>query len=1304
MMRKATGCFAGAALTALQTLFVLLTAAVLLATLPGRALALDPIVVSPDEERIEITARGEYYDSRGDSLQVETAPAADGMTGRISVTAKTPGTNPNWIVFALSNPTDKPIERWLTAERFTVIGSGAVWPDLDARRIEAVTPSIGYIPERIKSDRADIFRITLEPGQTITYVAELSSDRFARIFLWKTLEYELASRDRLLFNGIMLGLTGLLAIFLTAIFAANHKAIFPSAALVAWCVLAYLCVDFGFFHKLFQLRPEDNAVYRAASESAVAASLVIFLSVFLRIALWHGLIRMLFTVWIIAQLTLVAVAVIDPRLASTFARMSFLIIGAVGGGFTLFLAFRGQDRALSLIPTWILFLIWIFGAAMVLSGRLSGDITVSALVAGLVLILILIGFTVTQFAFRSLEPLYGTAPSELQLRALAVDGAGSAVWEWNARRGEIKVSPLIEAALGLRAGELSTKVDDFLKHLHPSDRDRFQLILGTMQERSWAKIRTDFRMRHADNSYRWFELEAASVPNADARALRCVGLMRDITDAKRSHDRLLHDAVHDSLTGLPNRELMLDRLGVAVMRAKSNDGASPCILFIDIDKFKSVNVSFGLVVGDSLLLTVARRLQSHLGQQDTLARVGGDQFAILLVGEHTPQDLAALAERVRRSLRAPIKIAGQEIVLTGSLGIAVYDGGEASPHDLYKEAEIAMYRAKRGGADRIEIFRPEMRADRDDRVALESDMRKALAKNQIRVLYQPIIYLPTEELAGFEALVRWEHPKRGLMNPVDFVPLAEESDLIVRLGSYVLLRAAHEAARWQRELPREENPLFVSVNVSSRQIFRQNLIQEIRHILGRNIVPKGSLRLEITESLVMENPEQATEILEWLRSAGAELALDDFGTGYSSLAYLQRFPFDTIKIDRALVQATNGSGEGAGSTIVRSIVALGHELGKKVVAEGVETPDDVGFLRSIGCQYAQGFYYGEPMSDRDVLQLLKMVRTAENKLRPRGFFRTKTKGKSKSQKPRSMTPARTPAAARQNGGLPPSDGATGGILPNSTVRPRTRPAPPPHPTAGALPPPDYGRMPPPPQPQPRNGGPPPVAASNGLPPGPPPPPGAIAMSPPPPPSARHAGPPPPATMASSEAMLAAMSGAIGGGLTTGGVRSDEPAPGETAPPPLHPAVDIPEPPKPDKTALAKQARPAPEPVAEAESAPEPQPSDEEAVDPDAMMKALRGEAGPAREDTQAKSEKTEPEARETTRGRPARKSPSRSSRRLGTAKRPTPDFSGLPPAMAQSLARLAGVPWPPEGGDGETQTLERAPDDSAPPGDGTSES
>jgi diguanylate cyclase (GGDEF)-like protein/PAS domain S-box-containing protein len=971
--------------------------------------------------------------------------------------------------------------------------------------------------------------------------------------------------------------------------------------------------------------------------------------------------------------------------------MSFLVIGAVGGGFTLFLALKGQDRALSLVPIWILFVIWIFGAAMVLTGRLSGDIVVSALVAGLVLILVLIGFTVTQFAFRSLEPLYGAAPSELQLRALAVDGAGSAVWEWNARRDEIKVSPVVEAALGLSAGELSTKVEDFVKHLHPADRDRFRLMLWTMQERTWAKMRTDFRMRHADNSYRWFELEAASVPNADARALRCVGLMRDVTDAKRAHERLLHDAVHDSLTGLPNRELMLDRLGVAVMRAKSKEGPRPCVFFIDIDKFKSVNVSFGLVVGDSLLLTIARRLQSHLGPQDTLARVGGDQFAMLLVGEQGPQELASLAERIRRSLRAPIKFAVQEFVLTGSLGLAVYDGGEGGHLDLYKEAEIAMYRAKRAGADRIEIFRPEMRADRDDRITLESDLRKALTKNQIRVLYQPIVYLPTEELAGFEALMRWEHPKRGLMSPADFVPLAEESDLIVRLGSHVLLRAAHEAARWQRELPREEDPLFVSVNISSRQIFRQNLIQEIRHILGRNIVPKGSLRLEITESLVMENPEQAAEILEWLRGAGAELALDDFGTGYSSLAYLQRFPFDTIKIDRALVQSS-GANTGAGSAIVRSIVALGHELGKKVVAEGVESPEDVGFLRSIGCQYAQGFYYGEPMSDRDVLQLLKMVRTAEHKLRPRGFFRAKSKGKKDKvrKKPAALVAARANGNGGEASASPPA--IPSAALPNSTLRQRSRPAqiqqPMPPPSPSPFPPPEFTGLPPP---SPLVGQPPLVdmdqsqsvdaplpLAGFPLPPLPPPP---LSPAPPLPPL----GMPVPDSAKSSELPpLENLQAALSNPIVLPSIElppTPPPLPMASAPPP--PAAAVPngsaEAPPLDVDSMAAALRkiPAPQPApalstslaeltssfsvptAPPVSAAAPISASAPSSDPAASVAATQSPSSPTVTTTGRTRSQTK---------RPARRAMPR---------QPVPDFAGLPPAMAQSLARLAGVPWPP---------------------------
>ena len=1011
------------------------------------ASALEAIVVNASDDRIEITAHGELYNNRGDRFQVETAAGSDGVAGRMSVSAQVPGTDPSWLVFALTNPTEQRIERWLTADRYSLVGSRALWPDLDARRIEAVTPSIGFLPEPIKSDRADVFRITLEPGQTITYVAELTSDRYARVFLWKPLAYELKVRERQLFNGVLLGLTGLLAIFLTAIFAANHKVIFPSAALVAWCVLAYLCIEFGFFHKLFNLRPEDNAVYRAAGEAAIAGSLVIFLYTFLRLGLGHSIIRMLFGVWILAQLALVAVAVVDPRLAATFARLSFLLIGAVGTISTLYLSFLGQDRAISLIPTWILFLVWIFAAAVTLTGRLSGEVAVAALIAGLVLVVLLIGFTVTQFAFRSLQPHHGSSVGEQQLQSLAVDGAGAATWEWNDRRNEVRISPIVETSLGLNSGELSTKVDDFIGHINPNDRDRFRLMLWSVQERGGGQLRIDFRLRASDNTYRWFDLEAASVETADRRSIRCVGLLRDITDVKRSQERLLHDAVHCSLTGLPNRELFVDRLSVAMQRASVGEGGRPTVLFVDIDKFKSVNNAMGLVVGDSLLLTIARRMKRHLDGHDTLSRIGGDQFAILLLSEQEPRELAALAERIRRSLRSPINIAGREVVLTGSIGIAIYDGEEESHLDLLKEAEIAMYRAKRSGADRIEIFSPQMRGERDDRVTIESDLREALQKNQIKVLFQPIVYLPTEELAGFEALVRWEHPKSGLLNPDAFVPVAEQSDLIVQLGSYVLKNSVQTLARWQKVLPRSDAPLFLSVNISNRQLMGPELISQVKQISMRSTLRPGSLRLEITESLAMSNPEQAVERMEQIHASGAEIALDDFGTGFSSLAYLERFPIDTIKLDRSFVQSSSDS-DRAQSAIVRSMVALAHELGKSVVAEGVEEPRDAAFLRSIGCEYAQGFYYGEAMSEADALELLHIICKSERKLRSQGFFRPKSKKPKEKAKPQKTDEGKEKVrvAATAGGDRAKGESARVGVAGagrNGATPPAQPPAPPP---------------------------------------------------------------------------------------------------------------------------------------------------------------------------------------------------------------------------------------------------------------------
>ncbi len=472
---------------------VALVALVLLPS--GLARAVEAIAVTPDQEKIDITAKGELYEGRGDKLQIETAPGPDGYIGRMAVQALNPGTNPGWIVFALSNPTSEPIVRWLVAPRYTLANSRVFWPELDAPRISAVTPSLGFRPEPLKSDRADMYRLNLEPGQTVTFAAEMSSPQVPRLTLWDPNAYQSKQQDRMLFNGVLLGITGLLAIFLTAIFAANHRAIFPATALIAWAVLVYFCVDFGFWNKLFPVGPDRTALYRAAAEAGLAASLVLFLYTFLRIGLWHGWIRTLFWGWIAAQFGLIVVAVVDPGLASGLARASTVAIAGVGTGLIAFLALRGQDRALSLIPSWLLLIVWLFGAAMVVLGKLSGDIVISGLVAGLVLILVLIGFTVTQFAFRSAGgPLQLGPPSLVQMKSLAVDGSGTHVFQWSAGKDQIIVGEDVERELGLDSGALNVSVDEFLQHMHASDRERFRLMLWSLQEKQGGDLLLDFRL------------------------------------------------------------------------------------------------------------------------------------------------------------------------------------------------------------------------------------------------------------------------------------------------------------------------------------------------------------------------------------------------------------------------------------------------------------------------------------------------------------------------------------------------------------------------------------------------------------------------------------------------------------------------------------------------------------------------------------------------------------------------------------------------------------------------------------------
>ena len=940
------------------------------------ARAVEAVAVRSDAAAIDLIDATEFQQTDGDRIQVSTAPGADAIVRRVEVRAREAGKN--WAVFALANSGDEQIDRLIVVPHYRMVGSGLIWPDLGQSRIVYITPSSGDPPERQDNPGADVFRITLDPGTVITFVAELRTPNLPQLYLWEPDAYKDKVNSLTLYQGIVIGIAGLLALFLTILFVVKGSMMFPAAAALGWAVLLYIGVDFGFWNKVFDMSAGAERVWRASGEAILAATLLVFLFAYLNLNRWHVRYVHITAGWLIFLGALVAIALVSPEIASGIARISLALVAVLGLALVLYLSTHGYDRAVMLIPTWLLMVVWVVAAAMTVLGLVTNDIVGPALLGGLVLIVMLIGFTVMQHAFAG--GITQGIVSDVERRALALTGAGDMIWDWDVSADRVYTSVETETALGLKAGTLDGPAAKWLDVLHPLDRDRFRATLDNVLEQRRGRVTDDFRLRTADGHYLWFALRARPVVGSDGEVIRLVGTLTDVTDFKTAEERLLHDAVHDNLTGLPNRELFLDRLDAVLSFAKTDVAIKPTVMVVDLDRFKQVNDSVGMAVGDSILLTLARRLGRVIKPQDTLARLAGDQFALILLSETGAEKVTAVAQTIRRTLRAPITFNDREIFVTGSIGMTLGDNEPQRGEEVLKDAELAMYHAKRGGGDRIEVFKPAMRARKTDRLTLESDLRRAIEREEIAILYQPIVRLEDRAVAGFEALARWNHPKLGRMSPAEFIDIAEETGLIVELGLFVLERTARQLSAWQRTL-RARQPLFASVNVSSRQLLRHDLIQDLRSVLTRSVVARGTLKLELTESVVMENPEHAAQMLQRIRELGAGLALDDFGTGFSSLSYLQRFPFDTIKIDQSFVRTT---AKGTRPVILRSIVSLAHDLGMDVVAEGAETESDAVELSQLGCEYAQGFIFGAPMTAekaRELLQPEPAIRNQEAAIR-----------------------------------------------------------------------------------------------------------------------------------------------------------------------------------------------------------------------------------------------------------------------------------------------------------------------------------
>ena len=576
-----------------------------------------------------------------------------------------------------------------------------------------------------------------------------------------------------------------------------------------------------------------------------------------------------------------------------------------------------------------------------------------------------------RYAITHQHALARLAESE-QRHALAMQGANDGLWDWDVRRDRLYFSPRWKQMLGYSEPELGDAPGEWLGRVHLDDRAALTQALEAHLSGASQHFEHEHRIQHRDGSYRWVLARGMAVRDAHGRATRVVGSQTDVTDRKQAEQRLQHDALHDALTGLPNRVLFLDRLDQAIRRAqRAHPTAAAAVLFLDLDRFKLVNDSLGHAVGDQLLIAVARRLESAVRPPDTVARLGGDEFTVLLDGVTDVHEASLVAERVHQTLRTPFDIDERELFVDASIGIALADA-DAAPDTVLRDADVAMYRAKADGKGRHAVFDARMHEQVMRRLDMETELRRAIEEQRLEVVYQPIVQAATGRIAGFEALTRWPDSNGGFVEPSEFVPIAEETGLIVPLGRWILHAACAQLAQW-RELPQGAG-LIVSVNVSHRQLADPEFGLVLAEALAATGLDPQALRLEVKENALSREPDAVHRALEHAHAQhGVRSHIDDFGTGASSLRLLHGFPGDAVKIHRALVI---GMGVEPGAfEIVKALVGLAHNLGLEVIAEGVETAAQLDHLKLLGCEFAQGFHVSAPLRPEDATALLQTVVT-----------------------------------------------------------------------------------------------------------------------------------------------------------------------------------------------------------------------------------------------------------------------------------------------------------------------------------------
>ena len=563
--------------------------------------------------------------------------------------------------------------------------------------------------------------------------------------------------------------------------------------------------------------------------------------------------------------------------------------------------------------------------------------------------------------------------------ALAVRGANDGLWDWDLVADSIDFTPRWKSMIGYQEEEIGDQPSEWFDRIHPEDLEEVRSALDAHLVGQTAHFESEHRIRHKENEYLWVLCRGIAVRDDKGAATRMAGSQSDITVRKIFEEQLSRQALYDSLTALPNRALLFDRLTHAIRHVERNPDYLFAVLFLDLDRFKVINESLGHAVGDLLLAAVAEKLQACLRQVDTvargaetLARFGGDEFVILLDNINDVVGATAIAERIQAVFDKPFEIEGNEIFTSASIGIVVSEKGYKTPEELVRNADTAMYRAKARGAACFEVFDADMHSKAMERLEIENDLRHAIDKQEFVVYYQPIVSLENGAIKAFEALVRWQHPRRGLVSPVDFIPITEETGMILPIGEWVLREACRQVRAWQIKIP-HTHEVQISVNLAAKEVAKPGLVAAIEQTLGETGLDPRYLKLEITESAIMESMDVVTSALGKLRDMHIQVSIDDFGTGYSSLGYLHRLPANCLKIDRAFIRDMVSNCES--TQIVNTIVLLAHALQMTVVAEGIEEEDQLRRLRELGCEFGQGYIFSPPVDAEAATELLRSERS-----------------------------------------------------------------------------------------------------------------------------------------------------------------------------------------------------------------------------------------------------------------------------------------------------------------------------------------